>query len=340
MFLSPVPPPLQSTPPDEGCVEVFSDFEEELKKQMQLTAAEGLGTASSTTTSTTTDVTETTTSSTPPSASVVKSPRPQKRGKKGKVIKKRLLMRRQDFATHRKRSQSSSTWDAMNNNNNNSNSNKKLKRVIQVPTIVSVNLKKFQTKPTKVPEKPPPPVAAAAAVPLPEFTVIQKVDEVRPYTVLDAPERQESSPGPVLGTYYDEKQGLLLVVTARKVAFFQHHATVALFQRVVVVPSAVKNGHLPKPPPCTWSQLDVVDRMQRDEMVDELMFEKRIMVAGGAGIVYAELRAQRLVKDREYRTGEMSAAYLNVYHLCRSGEDEDGDWAIEAKTIALDTVVA
>lgn len=123
--------------------------------------------------------------------------------------------------------------------------------------------------------------------------------------------------------------------------FFKHHTNVAMFQKVV------PQSHPLKPSRTVWSQIDQVDRLNRDELVEELMFEKRIMRATisvgeenatTTKMVYVELRAQPLLKDREYRTGEMSATYVNLYYL--SQPDEDENQTIEVNSVALDTIVA
>lgn len=223
-----------------------------------------------------------------------------------------------------------------NNNNKSSSGNRKV-----MPTIppMVVKLKKFQPqKISEVESKEPP---AVTVVPLPEFTLVQKCEEVPPYTVLDMPVEQECTPGPILGAHYSESEQILLVVAEKKVSFFRHHATVALFQKVV--PPA-KNGTIPSKPRPMWSQIDSVDRMNRDEPVHEFMFSKRIMARGeseSASVVYVELRAQPLLKDKDYRTGEMCATYVNIYYLTVSPTTGDADdLVIEVKSIALDTIVA
>lgn len=331
-------------------VEIFNDFEEEIKKHVQLTSREEETSESSSPPSSQEQQPSMTQSQpTPSPVQQEEHPKPVKsKGsskKASKIITQRIIIRRKTFAptvAHRKQRERANKWDAINNN----------KRKLKIPNA-TVELKKFRN--------PSPPVIedidskASATLPLittttvtpPEFTLVQKVEEVPPYTVLDVPVQKEPAPGPILGTYYNERQRILLVVTEKKVAFFQHHTTVAMFSKVVP-PTAIKNGHIHNAKPRSmWSQIDSVDRMTRDQVVDELMFEKRIMVGDGgkygAYFVYVELRGQPLRKDRDYRTGEMCAAYVNVYYLSRGGgcdDDEEGELSIEAKTIALDTIVA
>lgn len=322
----------------------FSDFEEEIKKHVNLPQEVCQEREEEVVTAMKTPSITNGTTPTSPSQIVQKEKRSEKNKKgkkskkKGKLIAQRIIIRRstKGFA------QGSPKWTTMDAVNNNNSSSK-------MPSC-SVNLNRFKNPSAKtvkvelptvrITAQPPPPPPSA----IPEFTLLQKLEEVPPYTVLDTHVKREATPGPILGTYYDERERILLVVTEKKVTFFQHHTTVAMFQKVVPSPRNSKNGlqHSVKPR-CAWSQIDSVDRMTRDEQVTELLFEKRIMAGDGgktsASFVYVELRGQPLKKDRDYRTGDMCATYVNLYYLSRGGEDQ-GDLAIEAKTVALDTIVA
>lgn len=322
----------------------FSDFEEEIKKHVNLPEKERRQEREEQ--EEVVSAIESPSTTTSPSQTVVhREKRGEKNNKKGKKNKKSKrtgkLIAQQRIIIRRSRKgfpQATPKWttlDAVNNNNNNSS--------IKMPSC-SINLSRFKQPVElpihRIPAHPPPPPTN------PEFTLLQKLEDVAPYTVLDTHVKREATPGPILGTYYDERERILLVVTEKKVAFFQHHANVAMFQKVVpTAPRNTKNGGLQHSvkPRCAWSQIDSVDRMTRDEQVTELLFEKRIMAGDGgktsASFVYVELRGQPLKKDRDYRTGEMCATYVNLYYLSRGGSEEC-DLAIEAKTVALDTIVA
>lgn len=182
---------------------------------------------------------------------------------------------------------------------------------------------------------------------LPGFTVVRKAEDVKPYTVLDSDVPLESQPGPVLGTYYSDSDRVLLVVTERRVMFFQHHTNVAMFQKVVqgqAMPNAVGGGNANATKRIAWSLIDSIPRLQRDDVIDELMFEKRIMRVSGDGehgrLVYVELRAQRLTNDYNHRGAEMAATYLNLYFLSRPTLDDSlAEQTAEVRSISLDTIV-
>lgn len=193
-----------------------------------------------------------------------------------------------------------------------------------------------------VKSKIPPPSTAQPKQLQPEFTIVQKADDVKPYTVLDSDVPLEAQPGPVLGTYYNDADRVLLVVTERRIMFFQHHTNVEMFQKVVQGQSSSDSGTVQRN---AWSLIDSTARLRRDEVIDELMFEKRILRrsrgdAKGSHLVYVELRAQRLSNKYNHRAAEMTATYLNIYSLSRpTGDEALSDQVVEARSISLDTIV-
>lgn len=337
----------QSQPPDDE--ENFSDFEDEIKKHVQLSSRLPLSSAAAvvveeeeiTTVAPIVDSQEQQQEEEKKKKEeeVKAKPKPSRLKKKQIITHKRIVIRRRGnftpSSTARKRfnstSSSSSKWPTtssleskkrrmkVSNNNNNNNNNE-----------VEIN--------------------SSAVIPskFPQFKILLKAEDVRPYTVLDADVQRKAQPGPILGTFYCDQERVLLVVTEKRVVFYQRHTNVVLFQKVAAM--GVGGQQQQQKPRNSWSKLDETPRLTRDDLVGKFLFEQqitRVKIAGGDGnekptLVYVEMRAQPLKKDLEYRTSAMSAVYLNVYYLSRETTTGDGsaDQVIQVKTICLDTIVA